>query len=80
MELIFNQQYFEAAMQSYNYDVKKLPLGKLSKSTIKRGYQALKDLSAMLDSSDATAYGELEQLSNLYYSFIPHVCGVTESK
>lgn len=74
MELIFDQQYFAAAMQSYNYDVKKLPLGKLSKSTITRGFQALKDLSAVLDNDDPAARDEIEELSNLYYSLIPHVC------
>jgi poly [ADP-ribose] polymerase 2/3/4 len=72
-ELIFNNQYFEAAMQSYNYDVHKLPLGKLSKSTILRGYQALKDLSAILDSPSVPVRSEVEDLSNLYYSLIPHV-------
>lgn len=81
MELIFNQQYFEATMASLNYDAKKLPLGKLSKATITRGYQALKDLSDLLeDSSLAASYNlpfgaATEHLSNLYYSTIPHDFG-----
>ena len=57
-------------MNALNYDVNKLPLGKLSKSTIMRGYQALKDLSNLLN--DATLaqsqYGESnfpEQFSSL---------------
>jgi poly [ADP-ribose] polymerase len=66
-----------------NYDVNKMPLGKLSKPTITRGYQALKDLAALFDdpslaerqhgmesTADATEY-----LSNLYYSYIPHDFG-----
>lgn len=81
MELIFNQQYFEATMASLNYDSKKLPLGKLSKATITRGYQALKDLSDLLEDSSLAAQYELsapaavEHLSNLYYSTIPHDFG-----
>lgn len=78
MELIFNTQYFAAAMDHLNYDAQKLPLGKLSKTTITRGFQALKDLSALLhDASLAANYGldvpsATEHLSNLYFSLIPH--------
>ena len=82
MELIFNQQYFAAAMDDFNYDVNKLPLGKLSKHTITRGYQALKDLSALLDDASLaqTQYGTTfqaatEHLSNAFYSVIPHAFG-----
>ncbi len=81
MQLIFNQQFFAAAMQELNYDVNKLPLGKLSKATITRGFQALKDLSALLDDPNmAAVYGEpynsaVESLSNSFYSFIPHAFG-----
>ncbi len=81
MELIFNQQYFEATMAALNYDSTKLPLGKLSKATIKRGYEALKELSDLMnDSSKAANYNEsvpvaTEHLSNLYYSTIPHAFG-----
>ncbi|KAI1339536.1 PARP-domain-containing protein [Xylariaceae sp. FL0016] len=82
MQLIFNQQYFAQTMQDLNYDAAKLPLGKLSKSTITRGFQALKDLSALLDdpglaqSVHSTSYPQaMEHLSNLYYTLIPHDFG-----
>jgi len=81
VQLIFNQQYFNAAMSSLNYDANKLPLGKLSKATIMRGFQALKDLSALIDDpSLASNYGTaylpaVEQLSNSFYSLIPHAFG-----
>ncbi|KAI1845674.1 hypothetical protein JX265_005364 [Neoarthrinium moseri] len=82
MELIFNQQYFNDVMSALNYDVKKLPLGKLSKTTITRGFQALKDLSALFNDQSLaqslydTSYAEaVENLSNSYFSFIPHVFG-----
>lgn len=81
MELIFNQQFFAATMTALNYDANKLPLGKLSKATITRGFQALKDLSALLDDQSlATNYGlpynkAVEQLSNSFYSVIPHAFG-----
>jgi poly [ADP-ribose] polymerase len=81
MELIFNQQYFAATMSDLNYDANKLPLGRLSKATISRGFQTLKDLSALLDDSTlATRYNmslhaATEYLSNLYYTVIPHAFG-----
>jgi poly [ADP-ribose] polymerase len=82
MGLIFNQQYFAATMSDLNYDVNKLPLGKLSKNTITRGYQALKDLSTLINdhSLARSEYGTMfhaaaEQLSNSFYSLIPHAFG-----
>lgn len=69
-------------MTALNYDANKLPLGKLSKATITRGFQQLKDLAALMnDPSLATSrwnltYGAaVEHLSNTYYSFIPHAFG-----
>lgn len=81
MKLIFNEQYFAATMESLNYDSDKLPLGKLSKATIIRGFQALKDLSALLDDASlAVSYqmslvNAIEHLSNRFYSLIPHAFG-----
>jgi poly [ADP-ribose] polymerase 2/3/4 len=81
MELIFNQDYFQATMAALNYDSEKLPLGKLSKNTITRGWEALKELSDLLDDSSlASNYNmsfaeAIESLSNRFYSFIPHAFG-----
>ncbi|KAK1974714.1 poly polymerase catalytic domain-containing protein [Colletotrichum cereale] len=82
MNLIFNQKYFRDAMTSMNYDANKLPLGKLSKTTILRGFQALKDLGALFNDStladskySMTVPEATEHLSNLYYSLIPHAFG-----
>jgi poly [ADP-ribose] polymerase len=75
MQLIFNQQYMNATMSALNYDANKLPLGKLSKATIGRGFQALKDMSVLLDNTDSDSREEVERLSNLYFSVIPHAFG-----
>ncbi|KAJ8117216.1 hypothetical protein ONZ43_g4264 [Nemania bipapillata] len=82
MQLIFNQEYFSNAMSDLNYDSAKLPLGKLSKATISRGFQALKNLSALLDdpSLASSEYGTnfaqaTEDLSNLFFTIIPHSFG-----
>ncbi|OHF01880.1 hypothetical protein CORC01_02758 [Colletotrichum orchidophilum] len=82
MSLIFNHQYFREAMTSMNYDANKLPLGKLSKNTILRGFQVLKDLAALFNDSTLadsqyhmTVPAATEHLSNSYYSLIPHAFG-----
>lgn len=82
VELIFNAKLFNSVMASLNYDANKLPLGKLGKGTITKGFQALKDLSTVLaDPSKATtdynmsASAATEHFSNLYYSLIPHAFG-----
>ncbi|KAF2019211.1 PARP-domain-containing protein [Aaosphaeria arxii CBS 175.79] len=74
MQLIFNQQYMNAAMDDLNYDANKMPLGKLSKATINRGFQNLKDLAALLQSGQSN-HSDIEDLSNRYYSLIPHNFG-----
>lgn len=38
MQLIFNQQYFTDTLASLEYDTEKMPLGKLSKKTLLKGY------------------------------------------
>lgn len=73
MQLVFNQQFMNATMNDLNYDVNKMPLGKLSKATINRGFQALKDLSNLFDTNASS--DEIEELSNRYYSLIPHAFG-----
>lgn len=82
MQLIFNHQYLQATMASLNYDANKLPLGKLSKSTITRGFQALKDLGELIDDPtlaqskyDTNFPAATEHLSNSFYSLIPHAFG-----
>ncbi|TGJ87485.1 hypothetical protein E0Z10_g1303 [Xylaria hypoxylon] len=82
MQLIFNQEYFTNAMTDLNYDSAKLPLGKLSKAMISRGFQALKDLSNLLDDPslasseyDTSFPQAAEQLSNLFFTIIPHSFG-----
>lgn len=82
MEMIFNQQFFQATMANLNYDAKKLPLGKLSKATILKAFEKLKDLAALLKDPTlaASRWNEttpvaIEHLSNAYYSLIPHDFG-----
>lgn len=55
-------------------DVKKMPLGKLSKQQIARGFEALEELEAVLKEQPSQAT-RLEELSSRFYTIIPHNFG-----
>ena len=48
MELIFNENHFNAVLEQIGYNVEKLPLGKLSKPTLKKGFEFLHELSSLI--------------------------------
>ncbi|KAF5732644.1 hypothetical protein HS088_TW17G00174 [Tripterygium wilfordii] len=60
------------AIQALGYNAKRLPLGKLSKSTIMKGYDVLRRIADFIDQPDK---GKLEQLSGEFYTIIPHDFG-----
>ncbi|CEL52142.1 poly [Rhizoctonia solani AG-1 IB] len=80
--LIFNKDVMNAHLLAMKYDANKLPLGKMSKTTILNGFAALKKLSEVIDnpSGELTqefgGYGKAcAELSGRYYSIIPHDFG-----
>ena len=82
MELIFNQQFFADTMRELDYDANKLPLGKLSKRTLEKGFEILKDLGELLadpsvaDSKHNMTYLDaISACSNQFFSVIPHAFG-----
>lgn len=48
IELIFNQNHFNAVLEGIGYNADKLPLGKLSKNTLKKGFEYLQELAALI--------------------------------
>ena len=82
MELIFNENHFNSVLENIGYNNDKLPLGKLGKNTIQKGFEHLKELSSLIrhPSLAQNKYGvdqreALEDQTNSYYSTIPHVFG-----
>lgn len=82
MELIFNENHFNAVLESMGYNQDKLPLGKLSKATLKQGFEQLKELASLVKhpSLAKNKYNRdrkevIEEWTNKYYSTIPHVFG-----
>ncbi|KAL8281269.1 hypothetical protein RQP46_006303 [Phenoliferia psychrophenolica] len=74
MQMIFNVSTISQTMTSLEYDAQKLPLGKLSKATMDQGYTALKDIAALLAAGGGRK-GDFEDLTNRFYSLVPHAFG-----
>ncbi|KAK3172011.1 hypothetical protein OEA41_004095 [Lepraria neglecta] len=72
----------QKSMASQNYSCKKLPLGKFLKSTIERGYVALKELGDVImdpklaqDKRQMSVEATFNDLNSTYYTIIPHDFG-----
>ena len=73
MALLFDPQMFSAAMKSYEIDTAKMPLGKLSKSQIQKGYDITGEIDECLKAGGNRA--KLNELSSRFYTLIPHDFG-----
>ena len=79
---LFNADSMKNTMASQNYNFNKLPLGKLSDSTIEKGYLALKDLGEVIQDPKlakteykGTLNDVFNDLSSKYYTIILHDFG-----
>ncbi|KAJ3130571.1 Poly [ADP-ribose] polymerase 2, partial [Irineochytrium annulatum] len=77
VELIFDMKMMEKEMSEMQYDIKKMPLGKLKKSTIQQGYAALKSIDEELRSGSPD-HQTLVELSNVFYTVIPHAFSLNQ--
>ncbi|KAI1346580.1 PARP-domain-containing protein [Xylaria sp. FL0043] len=82
MELIFNENHFNSVLEEIGYKKDKLPLGKLGKATLEKGFEQLKELSSLIkhpslakNKYDRDREDVIEEWTNKYYSTIPHVFG-----
>ncbi len=67
----------EESVVKIGYDVKKLPLGDLSKETVLKGYQILRSIENVLA---GTSKESLEDLSSEFYTNIPHNFGMKKMR
>ena len=74
MELISNVKAMESAVMEMNYDVKKSPLGKLSKEQIKSGYEALTIIEECIKANQASSK-KAKDACSMFYTRIPHSFG-----
>ncbi len=72
IKLISNVQTMTQTMKEFDIDLKKMPLGKLSKQQIKSGYEFLKSLAEAIDSGSRS---KIADISSQFYTNIPHDFG-----
>eukprot|EP00180_Rhodochaete_pulchella_P000519 Plantae.Rhodophyta-Rhodochaete_pulchella.ctg13706.p1 GENE.Plantae.Rhodophyta-Rhodochaete_pulchella.ctg13706~~Plantae.Rhodophyta-Rhodochaete_pulchella.ctg13706.p1 ORF type:complete len:215 (+),score=28.96 Plantae.Rhodophyta-Rhodochaete_pulchella.ctg13706:977-1621(+) len=79
IDLIFDEQMFNEALENFNIDVQKMPLGQLSQEQVQRGVDVLQQLEEVLKSSSTQSASsvqlELQTLSSRFYQVIPHSFG-----
>ncbi|XP_061075682.1 protein mono-ADP-ribosyltransferase PARP3 [Conger conger] len=73
IELIFSTDMFKEAMEGMNLDVKKMPLGKLSKLQIAKGFEVLEEIEEAMKARNNRK--PLEELSSKFFTTIPHNFG-----
>lgn len=73
VKLIFDLKMMESVMAEMEFDVKKMPLGKLTKKQIKDGYEVLKELEDAIKKGKSGSV--LADLSSRFYTLIPHSFG-----
>ncbi|XP_023810490.1 poly [ADP-ribose] polymerase 3 [Oryzias latipes] len=71
--LIFSNDMFKEAMECMDLDIKKMPLGKLSKVQIAKGFEVLEEIEAALNKPNQRHL--LEELSSKFFTTIPHNFG-----
>nr|XP_057911524.1 protein mono-ADP-ribosyltransferase PARP3 [Doryrhamphus excisus]XP_057911525.1 protein mono-ADP-ribosyltransferase PARP3 [Doryrhamphus excisus] len=74
IHLIFSNDMFKEAMECMNLDIKKMPLGKLSKMQIAKGFEVLEEIEAALNQS-RNRNARLQELSSKFFTTIPHNFG-----
>jgi len=72
VKMIFDNDMFCEAMKAMDIDVKKMPLGKLAKGQISKGFDVLEDIEAALKNNQKA---KLMELSSRFYTLIPHDFG-----
>lgn len=73
ISLICNVSMMKQQMMEIGYNAEKLPLGKLSRATISKGYEVLKKVADVIGQQYDRK--KLEQLSGEFYTVIPHDFG-----
>ena len=74
ISLIFNKSEWEASVKEMKFDVRKSPLGKLTKEQIQAGYKSLQQIEECLKPS--VPESKLEEACSEFYTRIPHDFGM----
>ncbi|KAL5008566.1 hypothetical protein ScPMuIL_014147 [Solemya velum] len=72
--MIFDVESMKKAMAEFEIDLKKMPLGKLSKRQIESAYKVLTELQQLIEKSGSQS--QFLDASNRFYTLIPHDFGM----
>ncbi|CAN1291957.1 Poly [ADP-ribose] polymerase 1 [Linum perenne] len=76
MKMLFNVENYRSAMMEFEINMSEMPLGKLSKDNIRKGFEALTDILKLLDNSppDPSVRESLMlDASNRFFTIIPSI-------
>ncbi|KAF3335248.1 poly [Carex littledalei] len=77
MKMLFNVETYKAALMEFEINMTEMPLGKLSKQNIQKGFEALTEIQNLLsdNSNNDTAIKEsmLVAASNRFFTLIPSI-------
>uniref|UniRef100_UPI00109F0920 LOW QUALITY PROTEIN: poly [ADP-ribose] polymerase 1 n=1 Tax=Podarcis muralis TaxID=64176 RepID=UPI00109F0920 len=74
IKMIFDVESMKKAMVEFEIDLQKMPLGKLSKRQIQSAYSILNEVHQAV--SDGATDSQILDLSNRFYTLIPHDFGM----
>jgi poly [ADP-ribose] polymerase len=77
VSLIFDKEMMKKQLAAMNVDIKKMPLGKISKAQIRNGYNALTDIQNLLETPNPSK-AKLADATNRFYTLIPHDFGTAD--
>eukprot|EP01112_Ceratiomyxa_fruticulosa_P003582 TRINITY_DN138_c0_g1_i5.p1 TRINITY_DN138_c0_g1~~TRINITY_DN138_c0_g1_i5.p1 ORF type:complete len:680 (+),score=156.34 TRINITY_DN138_c0_g1_i5:230-2269(+) len=73
IKLIFDLKMMERTLVELEFDINKMPLGKLTKKQIKEGYEVLKEIDVAMKAGRGGSV--LADLTSRFYTLIPHSFG-----
>lgn len=80
IKLIFDVKIVQQTLTEIGYDLKKMPLGKLSQKNIDKAYSILKQISKELDKGKLRNNTRITTLSSKFFSNIPHDVGFKDMR
>ncbi|CAF1511392.1 unnamed protein product [Adineta ricciae] len=78
VKMIFNVETMKQALLSFEIDLTKMPLGKLSKNQLDKAYKVLTELQTLITSGVTTSKTAIIDASNRFYTLIPHDFGLAK--
>ena len=74
IELLFEEDVYTDALMEFDIDVKRMPLGNLSKQQVERGVAVLEELEQVIKNNPSNRT-QLARLSSRFYTTLPHDFG-----